>query len=118
MIKLISFWYAITGLAHALYVERNLKLHFLAMMIVSSLAFLTHCSATEWCLLLLCFAVVVGLETMNTAVEKTCDFTTTYHSTEIKIIKDVAAGAVFFASVCSAVIGGIILLPKILNLLP
>jgi undecaprenol kinase/diacylglycerol kinase (ATP) len=112
-----TFWYAITGLAHAIYVERNLKVHFLAMLGVSVMAAITNCSAIEWSILLLCFAVVIGLETMNTAVEKTCDFTTTYHSTEIKIIKDVAAGAVFFASICSALIGGIILLPKLINLI-
>ena len=67
--------------------------------------------------LILCFALVIGLETMNTAVEKSCDFTTTYHSHEIRVIKDVAAGAVFFASICSAAIGVIILLPKILIML-
>jgi diacylglycerol kinase len=78
---------------------------------------MTQCSAIEWSLLILCFSVVIGLETMNTALEKNCDMTTTYYSREIRIIKDVAAGAVFFASVCSAVIGSIILLPKILELI-
>jgi len=117
MINIKSFWCAITGLAHALYIERNLKIHFAALTVVCITAGVTHCNAVEWSLLILCFAVVIGLETMNTAVEKNCDMTTTYYSTEIRIIKDVAAGAVFFASICSAVIGAIILLPKILNLL-
>lgn len=117
MINIKSFWYAITGLAHALYIERNLKIHFLALTLVCIAAGVTHCNPIEWSILILCFALVIGLETMNTAVEKSCDFTTTYYSSEIKIIKDVAAGAVFFASICSAVIGAIILLPKILELI-
>ncbi len=117
MINIKSFWYAITGLAHALYIERNLKIHFVALATVCILAGITHCNSIEWSILILCFAVVIGLETMNTAVEKSCDMTTTYYSTEIKVIKDVAAGAVFFASVCSAIIGAIILLPKILELI-
>ena len=116
MINIKSFWFAITGLAHALYVERNMKIHFLALFVVCILAAITHCSSIEWSLLILCFSVVIGLETMNTAIEKNCDMTTTYYSREIRIIKDVAAGAVFFASVCSAAIGLIILAPKILEL--
>jgi len=106
-----------TGLAHALYMERNMKLHFIALAMVCTTAGLTHCSTIEWSILILCFAVVIGLETMNTAVEKTCDFTTTYHSQEIRIIKDVAAGAVLFASICSAIIGLIILSPKLIALI-
>lgn len=117
MIIIRSFWFAITGLAHALYAERNMKIHFLALFIVCILAAITHCSGVEWSLLILCFSVVIGLETMNTAIEKSCDMTTTYYSREIRIIKDVAAGAVFFASVCSAAIGLIILVPKIIELL-
>lgn len=117
MINIKSFWFAISGLAHALYIERNMKLHFLALFIVCVTAAITNCNAIEWSLLILCFSVVIGLETMNTAIEKNCDMTTTYYSREIRIIKDVAAGAVFFASVCSAVIGLIILLPKVLELI-
>lgn len=117
MINIKSFWYAITGLAHALYIERNLKIHFVALAAVCAIAGITQCNSIEWSILILCFAVVIGLETMNTAVEKKCDMTTTYYSTEIRIIKDVAAGAVFFASLCSAVIGAIILLPKLIQLL-
>ncbi len=117
MIKLKSFWFALTGLAHALYIERNLKVHFATLILVCIGAGLTHCSIIEWSVLILCFAVVIGLETMNTAVEKSCDMTTTYYSREIRIIKDIAAGAVLFASICSAIIGLIILLPKILELI-
>lgn len=116
MIILNSFWSAMNGLALAIYAERNMKLHFFALLIVCVLAAITHCNAVEWSLLILCFSVVIGLETMNTAIEKNCDMTTTYYSREIRIIKDVAAGAVFFASLCSAAIGLIILLPKILEL--
>src|SRR5690606_29050503 len=117
MINIKSFWFAITGLAHALNSERNMKLHFLALLIVCIAAGITRCSPIEWSLLILCFSVVIGLETMNTAIEKNCDMTTTYYSREIRMIKDVAAGAVFFSSLCSAVIGLIILLPKILKLI-
>lgn len=117
MINIKSFWFAITGLVHAIYIERNLKIHFGALIVVCITAGITHCTPIEWSLLILCFSVVIGLETMNTAIEKNCDMTTTYYSSEIRIIKDVAAGAVFFASVCSAVIGCIILLPKILELI-
>lgn len=113
---LSSFGRALTGLLHALSLERNLKIHFVALISVCIMATLTNCNSIEWSILILCFSVVIGLETMNTAVEKNCDMTTTYYSKEIKNIKDVAAGAVFFASLCSLAIGAIILLPKLLKL--
>ena len=114
MMNIKSFWNAINGLTHTVYTERNMKVHFFVMLVVCITAALTHCNAIEWSLLLMCFAVVISLEEMNTAIEKSCNMTTTDYNNEIRIIKDVAAGAVLFASICSALVGLIILLPKIL----
>ena len=43
------------------------------------------------------------------------EFGSTKDSDQIKIIKDVAAGAVLFISICAAVIGLYIILPKFLD---
>ena len=53
------------------------------------------------------------MEGLNTAVEKIADFIhPTYHE-RIGFIKDIAAGAVFFAAITAIVIGLIIYVPYI-----
>jgi diacylglycerol kinase len=53
---------------------------------------------------------------INSALEKLCDTVQpTYHPV-IKIVKDVSAGAVLFASIISVAIAAIIFLPKIFSL--
>ena len=49
---------------------------------------------------------------MNSAIEKVCDKINPHKDPVIKIIKDVAAGAVLLASLVSAVIALLIFLPK------
>jgi diacylglycerol kinase len=54
---------------------------------------------------------------INTAIEKLCDLVTTDFDPRIKIIKDVAAGAVLMASVFSLLVGLIIFIPAIVDFL-
>lgn len=76
-----------------------------------------HLSSAEWIIILLCIGAVIAMEMMNTALEHLCNLVHKDFHPSIKIIKDVAAGAVLFASIISAVIGLIIFIPKILPLL-
>ena len=67
----------------------------------------------EWTILILCMILVLSLEMINSAIEKICDLIQPNQHPQIKIIKDVAAGAVLLASIGAAIIGAIILLPKL-----
>ncbi|BAO76973.1 diacylglycerol kinase [Winogradskyella sp. PG-2] len=58
--------------------------------------------------------LVMSIEGLNTAVEYIADFIHPEYHKKIGLIKDVAAGAVFIASVVAVIIAGIIYLPKIL----
>ena len=73
--------------------------------------------AVEWCICLLLFALVAGLELVNTAVEAVVDLVTEEKKPLAKTAKDTAAGAVLFAAVISVIIGCIIFLPYVLELL-
>ena len=56
---------------------------------------------------------------VNSAIEKVCNLITTEYNPAIKTIKDIAAGAVLFAAVVTAIIGAIIFVPyfrEILNI--
>jgi diacylglycerol kinase (ATP) len=57
--------------------------------------------------------LVLGIEGLNTAVEKVADFIHPEFHQKIGFIKDIAAGAVFFAAMTAIAIGCMIYIPKI-----
>lgn len=87
-----------------------------AVLIVMAGAFF-RIAAQEWLWLLICIALVIALEMVNTAVETLADHLHPERHPEIKVVKDVAAGAVLWASAVSVVIGAIIFLPKVWSLM-
>ena len=110
---ILSFKYAFTGIFTALKKEQNMKIHFLIMSLVIILGFIYNISCMEWIICLICFALVISLEMANTAIENTVDLVTNELKPLAKIAKDVAAGAVLFSAIISAIIGLIIFIPKI-----
>lgn len=74
-------------------------------------------SLTEFGLLLLLVAVVIASEMFNTAIENVIDLVSPEYHPLAKVIKDVAAGAVFFVCVIAVLIGVIIFVPHIYQLL-
>ncbi len=107
-----SFADAINGLVVFLKTERHAKLHFLAVIIITFAGFYFDINSIEWCIILLCFGLVIGLELLNTAIEKLCDFIHPEKHASIRIIKDISAGAVLFATILSIIIACIIFIPK------
>ncbi len=112
-----SFGYAFEGIWTGIKKERNMKIHCLAIIGVTLAGTLFQITAAEWCICLLLFALVAGLELVNTAVEAVVDLVTEERKPLAKIAKDTAAGAVLFAALISVMIGCIIFLPYLLELL-
>ena len=112
-----SFAHAFDGIIHGLKAERNMVIHFAIMAIVITFGLVLRCSTIEWCILLILFALVIGFELLNTAIETSIDITTPNIHPLAKIAKDTAAGAVLVASLAAAIIGFIIFGPKLWALL-
>ncbi|MGR9635036.1 diacylglycerol kinase family protein [Bacillus cereus] len=73
--KLIdSFGYAIVGIFFCLRHERNMKIHYLAAVVVICCGFYFHITKVEWMVLLIVIGIVMSLEMVNTAVEKNSRF--------------------------------------------
>jgi diacylglycerol kinase len=108
-----SFKYAFAGFKHLLRYEHNFKIHFAAAFFVIVCGLYFDVSTNEWCILLITISVVMATEGMNTAVEKLCDLYFKETNSEIKLIKDVAAGSVLITAIFSVCIGLLIFLPKI-----
>jgi diacylglycerol kinase len=111
-----SFKYAFEGIVYGFKNTKNLRIDLLVAILVIVFGFILKVSLIEWCILLLCIAIVISLELVNTAIENSIDLATKDINPVAKIGKDVAAGAVMFFAIFSSIIGIIIFLPKIIDL--
>lgn len=100
---LASFLYALRGLGVAL-TGRNFRLMVCAAGYVVWTGWMAGLTAAEWGIELLCCALVLALEGINTALEQLCDRITVERDPAIGRVKDCAAGAVLLASAVSALI--------------
>lgn len=111
-----SFKYAGTGIFTSLKKEKNMKIHFIAMLVVIILGIVLKISSLEWIACVILFAGVIGSEMFNTAIETVVDMVMPYKNDKAKIAKDVAAGGVLVWAIASVIIAGIIFIPKIIDL--
>lgn len=112
-----SLMFAILGVKQFFSRDRNGKIQTVIGITAIILGFTVSLSSFQWLLVLFCIGLVISLEMINSAIEKYCDLVTTDFHPGIKIIKDVAAGAVLVASLMSLVIGLIIFIPALVKLL-
>lgn len=112
-----AFRYAFQGLVHFVRHDRNGRIHFFAAMAATTAGMYFRIEVMEWVVLLLCYGIVIAFEMCNHAIEHLCDVVHADQHPFIKIAKDVAAAAVLWSSIISAVIGLIIFVPKIISLL-
>jgi diacylglycerol kinase len=114
---LISFWEttknALNGIALAAESERSFRIHTLAMVVVTVLGWYLELAMLEWGLLFLTYAVMMGIELLNSAMESFADFMHPDEHPAVKRVKDIAAGAVQVAAIFSIAIAIVLFGPKI-----
>lgn len=108
-----SFKYAFQGIASAFKTERNMKIHISVMCFVILFGVVLKISYLEWIICIFCFALVIGSEMINTAVETIVDIAMPEKNEQAKLAKDIAAGSVLVCAIAAFVIGSIIFLPKL-----
>lgn len=111
-----SFINAFNGLRLAIS-ERNMKIHIYIAAITVILAVIVKLSAVEWAVVLLTTAGVFAAETFNTAIENLSDKVCPTYDNTIKIVKDLAAGAVLIMAISAIIVGLLIFIPKIITLI-
>lgn len=97
MIK--SFIVAFRGIGFAIKEQLNMKIHLLAVLVVSVAGLYFHIAAMEWAIVILCFMVVITAEIINTAIEEIVNFISPEYNIIAGKIKDIAAGAVLCAAI-------------------
>jgi diacylglycerol kinase (ATP) len=100
-----SFNFAFEGIIHVLRTQRNMRIHFLAAVIVLVAGLAVGVSKLELIALLLAIAFVFITEMINSALEHAIDVATTSFDPLAKLAKDIAAGAVLIATVNAIAIG-------------
>lgn len=112
--RLKSIGFAVKGAIKLITTEHSVMVQSSIAVLMTVAGFYYNITATEWMFQILVFGLVLSIEGLNTAVEKIADFIHPDYHERIGFIKDIAAGAVFFAALSAIAIGAIIYLPKII----
>lgn len=107
-----SVGYALKGMYVLLRTEASIKVQFFIALIMAALGFYLEISAVEWMVQLMAVGLVMGVEGVNTAIEKLADYIQPAKDAKIGLIKDISAGAVMIVSVVACIVGLIIYVPK------
>ncbi|WP_340074168.1 diacylglycerol kinase family protein [Leptobacterium sp. I13] len=111
--RIQSIRYAIKGFIILVSTEPSIQVQFTIAIIMAFAGFYFHISSNEWMFQILVIGLIMGLEGINTAIEKTVDFIHPEHHHKIARIKDIAAGSVLITACAAIIVGGIIYIPKI-----
>lgn len=96
--RIKSIKYAVKGFFLLLTTENSIITQSIIAIIFIALGFYFKIDRLEWALQFLAIGLVLSIESLNTAVEKVCDFIHPDFHEKIGFIKDVASGAVTFAA--------------------
>ncbi|MCG2612148.1 diacylglycerol kinase family protein [Flavobacterium sp. SM15] len=112
--RLKSIGFAVKGAIKLVTTEHSVMVQSSIAVLMTIAGFYYHITPTEWMFQILVFGLVLSIEGLNTAVEKIADFIHPDYHERIGFIKDIAAGAVFFAAMSAIAIGALIYLPRII----
>ena len=107
---------AFFGILNAPKGELNLKIMWVVGTVVFMIAFILPLTNTQRAIIIGTIFATISLETLNTALEKTLDLLHPNKHPQVKLIKDITAGAVLTFSIGAVIIGLLILFPYLLKM--
>lgn len=110
--RIRSVGYALKGAYLLIRTEASIKIQVFIAIVVTAMGFYYEITHTEWILQIFAISMVLGIEGLNTAIEKIADFVQPEFDKKIGFIKDISAGAVMLAAIGATTIGLIIYIPK------
>jgi len=111
--RIKSIGYAWKGFCILLFTEHSIMAQAICFVLFFILGYYCSISSTEWMFQILGFGLIFTAEGLNTAIEEIADFIHPDFHKKIGKIKDISAGAVTFAALCTGTLLAIIYLPKI-----
>lgn len=111
-----SFGYALEGLDIIMRTQPNFWVHVCAAALALALGIVLRLSPGELAIIVLCIALVLVVESVNTGIETMCDLISPGHHPLIKRAKDVSAAAVLIAAAASVVVAFLLFGPRLASL--
>ena len=108
-----SFRHAFAGWWFVIRTQRNAWIHAIATIVVVILSLWLGITAQDWAVIILAIALVWTAEFLNTALEAVVDLASPQHHHLAQVGKDVGAAAVLIAAGSSALIGLLVLGPRL-----
>jgi diacylglycerol kinase (ATP) len=96
--------------------EHNAQIHLAVTFLVLVLSVTLGLNKWEAIAVVFSIAFVWIAEMFNTAIEKTMNFISIEKHPQIKLIKDISAGAVLIASLAAVIVGCFVFIPKLIVL--
>ena len=103
------------GVMHVFRHERNARIHLWFALAALLLGVLLQATDAELAAVFFAVIIVFLAEIFNTAIERTLDLIDPEENPQVKIIKDMAAGAVLVAAVAAVMIGVAIFAPLVVD---
>ena len=99
-----SAFYSLRGFAEGLRTEAAVKQEVALALLALPLSFVVATNVWIWLALVSSVLFVLAIEFLNTAVERLCNHVTPEHHEAIRVTKDLASAAVFFALVLAGLV--------------
>ena len=94
-----GFQAAFRGIIRCINHERNMRIHTVAALYVFVFSFFFEFSITGYAVLFTVFGLIMALEIVNTGLEALADQISPGYSPVVKVVKDIAAGAVLIMAI-------------------
>ena len=111
---LTSAFHAFSGLMWVAPRTPSLRLGIVVVFALAAIGVLLRLTNVEIALLVLLGALLLAVETLNTAIEMLCDYVQPHRDPKIGKIKDVSAGATAVTEIGAAIIVAVMLWPHVL----
>ena len=113
--RIQSFQYAFYGIWYTLKTQRNAQIHLSIAVVIFTIGLILNLTLVEWAILTLTMGFVIAMEMINTAAESAMNLVTTDFNPYVKVVKDIAAGAVLVSAITAVIVGLLILGPPLLQ---
>jgi diacylglycerol kinase len=97
--------------------EHNSRIHILAAIIAIVMGIIMKLDHYEWSLLVIVIGAVFLTELLNSSIESLADLIDPEFNELIMRAKDYSAAAVLISAIVAIVVGGLIFIPKFLDLI-
>lgn len=108
-----SFSHALAGLKYIFFHEQNFRIQVIIGLIVFILAFCFPTSINQKITIILLIGLVLILELLNSAIERTIDLLKPRIDPMAEVVKRIMSGLVFIAALIAVIVGFLIFYPFI-----